>query len=1531
MLRNLLSRLFIVAAITISMVTAKGQSACVTIKANTPVISLSCAVACTTLTAKVPDIRQTSDYSVITVPYAPYPYVTSATPVSSIYIDDKFSQLFTMPFPVCFYDSIYNNMVIGSNGVVTFDEAEAGGDNNWALTDNGGNGNPVPIPFAGVFNGTFTTEYPRAAIFGPYHDINPNTSNAARKIEYSVVGTAPCRKLIISFFTIPMFSCSSQIATQQIVIHESTGIIETFIQSKPICSGWNKGLAILGIQNWAKDKAVAAPGKNCTVWSSNNEGYRWVPTGGASRLVNVQLVKNGAVVATGTVTPDVPGQLNVSFPNVCPTDDTTVYVIRANYVSCSDPSTVLVGEDSVRVVRTNGLNTTATATASNCGATTGTITVGVPTIGTPPYNYILNNGAPQSGNIFSNLAPGTYNVQVVDALNCKSVFNLTVGSIVAITATFNVTGTTCNGASNGAILVNPANGISPYTFAINGGAFSSNNNFTGLASGPHFISIKDAAGCTVTNLQVQVSPGPALAATMAPVNTSCTGVNNGSITVTPTNGSAPYQYSINGGAFQPGNVFSNLAPGTYFISVKDAGNCALNNVQVSIGPGPGISATATATATSCTGVNNGSITITPVSGTGPFQISLNGGAYVPGNTVGSLAPGTYNVTVKDANGCTTTGLQATVAAGTSLAGTAVPVSTSCNGVDNGSITVTPLNGTGPYQYSLNGGAFQASNVFTNLPAGNHTITIKDFNNCSGTVITTIFTGPGLLANAVASPAACNGINNGSITVTPTNGSGPYQYSLNGGAFGPANSFTNLAPGLYNITVKDNNGCTTSGLTANVTAGAAVTATAVAVNTSCNGASNGSITVTPANGSGPYQYSLNGGAFVAGNLFSGLAAGNYTVAVKDASGCTSANVPVTISAGASLTATAAPIATACAGVNNGSVTVTATSGTGPYQYSISNGPQQGPFQSSNVFNGLAPGNYTVIMMDALNCVTAGIPVTITTGAGLQATMAKTDVKCNGAADGSITITPTNGNAPYQYTLNGGSPQLSNTFSNLPPGTYTIGYSDFAGCTSSQQITITEPSLLTGNISVQAAVCNGQNNGSITVTAAGGVAPYQYSLDGVNYQPSNVFNRGAGNYTVYVKDANNCVRSSGISVAEPPVLQASATTQNATCTGGNDGVVTVTATGGNGNYQYSLDGTNFQSSNILNTTPGNLTLTVKDGKDCIVSIPVTVGLTNNLTVYAGMDTTICEGRTALLQAVSNAPNFNWSPGTGLASAAGAATAASPTVTTPYIVTASLGNCSVKDTVVVNVNSAPVANAGTGGVICFGKNIQLGGSGGQTYSWRPAATLSNPNIPNPVATPGSNTVYFLKVTDALGCESLRDDTAIVTVTPPIVASAGRDTISFTGDQFLLRATGGGSIFNWTPATGLSNPNIANPLVTVTQNITYTVVVSTPDGCKGSASMSIKLFNGPAIYMPTGFSPNGNGRNDELKPVYVGIKDVLYFKVYNRWGNELFSTVLPARGWNGTYKGIEQPNDTYIWMVQGRTAEGKLITRKGTVVLIR
>jgi gliding motility-associated-like protein len=207
---------------------------------------------------------------------------------------------------------------------------------------------------------------------------------------------------------------------------------------------------------------------------------------------------------------------------------------------------------------------------------------------------------------------------------------------------------------------------------------------------------------------------------------------------------------------------------------------------------------------------------------------------------------------------------------------------------------------------------------------------------------------------------------------------------------------------------------------------------------------------------------------------------------------------------------------------------------------------------------------------------------------------------------------------------------------------------------------------------------------------------------------------------------------------------------------------------------------------------------------------------------------------------------------------------------------------------------------------------------------------NTLNPLAYPKRTTAYVLTVIDNIGCPKPKRDTVIITVRDQVFADAGNDTAVVLGQPLQLSASGA-DFFLWTPSTGLNNPGINNPQANLSDNVTYYMKAYTEEGCFGYDTITVRVFKtNPDIFVPNGFTP-GRPTNNVFRPIPVGISVIEFFHVYNRWGQLVYSSNDPERGWDGTFAGKPQAAGTYVWMVKGKDFTGKVIAKKGTAVLIR
>ncbi|MBU3714812.1 MAG: PKD domain-containing protein [Ferruginibacter sp.] len=364
-------------------------------------------------------------------------------------------------------------------------------------------------------------------------------------------------------------------------------------------------------------------------------------------------------------------------------------------------------------------------------------------------------------------------------------------------------------------------------------------------------------------------------------------------------------------------------------------------------------------------------------------------------------------------------------------------------------------------------------------------------------------------------------------------------------------------------------------------------------------------------------------------------------------------------------------------------------------------------------------------------------------------------------------------------------------------------------------------------------------------------------------------------------------------------------------------------------------NFNSLNPIVNPSVDTTYFVnfEDNSGCLLRDSVKVKVIASVDVNTINDTTICRKDSVILKTTGNAIKYTWTNNPTLNNTSIKDPVAVPVLpSTTYYVKGFVGTCFDTDSVKINTIPYPNARAGKDTLICLGGTAKLSASGGISYIWSPALYLDNPNIGNPTIfnQPAGFIDYVVGVTDNAGCPKPSFDTVRVTV-EKVTADAGpRDTSVVSGQPLQLNATGG-TIYQWTPAQWLNNPNKSNPISNPLSDIEYVVKVSNAAGCNDTDTISVKYFTViPDFYIPNAFSPNGDGLNDVIKPVALGIKSLDRFNIYNRWGQMIYSTRQIGSGWDGKYKGALQETGTYVWYIKGTDYTNKQIEKKGTLILI-
>lgn len=906
------------------------------------------------------------------------------------------------------------------------------------------------------------------------------------------------------------------------------------------------------------------------------------------------------------------------------------------------------------------LSASATATTVTCLANA-TITASA-TGGTPAYQYQLTNSggtvivAYQASPIFNNIPPGNYIVVVRDFNLCtSSTTAISIGAPVRPTLTLSGTSDFCYDTTNGATLVVTASGgIAPYQYSINGGPNQPSNTFANLIPGTYTIVVTDAYGCTNAAAFTQTINPQLTLGTVLTKDLDCTASPNAVITGTIAGGYPGYTYqvSINGGAYGAavavvGSTFtySVATAGNYQFQVTDTRGCLVQAGVVTISPLVLPTATTAVTNVTCNGLSNGSVIITPSSGTAPYVISFNGSAFTATTTYSGLAAGSYPFQVRDSKSCLFNGT-VVITQPTTITGTAT-LTTQYTCTTSGVITVGSVSGGTPgYTYSINGAAFVAGNTFTITAPGTYTITIKDANGCTFTC-TPIIVSPlnpptdlSFAATALSCPALTSNV---TVTVTGSNPAYTYQITAPAGSVtGPqaSNVFNGLAPGTYTILVTDSKNCTyQENYTINPLPALSVTGSLIA-NVRCFGTSTGSVRFV-VSGSTGFTYTINGNPQGVGTspiTLTNQPAGTYTIVVTNtATNCT-ATASVTITQPAA--ALAAPVTTSpitC--TTNGQAVVNATGGWGGYTYVIA--PPAGT-QSGNTFSNLPAGSYTITTTDSGGCSVA-TPFTLVSPTPPTASinLVASDFCYDGTNGATLVVTASGGNPGYTYSINGGAFQASNSFGPLTPGNYTIIVRDSFGCTVTLPVQTINAQLTLTTVLTKDLDCTASPNAVITGTIAGGYPGYTYqvSFNGGAYGApvavvGSTFTYStavAGSYQFQVRDTKGCLVQATtiiINTLSLPQIASVTQTQQILCFGDNTAAINIVINTTVGTAPYVINvfnnttGTNY-GSQTTGLAAGNYTITITDAKSCTDTEVIVIGQPNPIAYTAIVNPITCTG--------------------------------------------------------------------------------------------------------------------------------------------------------------------------------------------------------------------------------------------------------------------------------------------------------------------
>ena len=881
------------------------------------------------------------------------------------------------------------------------------------------------------------------------------------------------------------------------------------------------------------------------------------------------------------------------------------------------------------------------------------IDVTLVTAGMPPYSFSIDGGAFQTQTApftISNLNSGTHTVQIRDVNGCGNIASIDIAPVLELIP--DVTALPTCSDDDGIITVTASGGTGTYSYSISPNPTSislAGNVFSGVPSGIYTITITDTMTSCTEEAIISLAPAINPILTTIPTGVTCFADNTGSFEINLSNYSGTYTYEvfdssntlvlgpINANTSTNPETVSGMLAGSFTVEITETASpfCTTSSNVIISSPASALDLVALETSNVTCTDNLGTITATATGGWGTYQYELIGAAtvpYSPNGTFENLSAGVYTVNVMDAGGCIDSET-VTLIAPNPINATVTPSTNllACFGDTNAIITITNLTGGvgSNYLYTLNmispttsSSGPQSSPVFGGLGAGTYQVTVSDAFNCSFTSADIVITEPTSIQASLVKETSQTCLTQATLTLSATGGTGPYTYSDNVtftpvlGSFATSTTFP-VPVGIYEYYVQDANGCiaiVSNQIAIDQLPDLILNLTLTNAVINCAGDATGVVVATAEGGLGNYIYTLQD---ILGNtipvtqnspgVFTELPADTYQVHVESGD-CLTTTSPFEITEpSAPLEAPFTVTDITCYGANNGSVEINATGGTGTIMYAIS--PQLNQFFDTNVFEDLEPGVYDVIVQDELGCYLI-LNFTITEPDPVIISIVPSSIipeVCEGDMDGEFSIDVSGGTAPYSVSIDnyegpyttGASGQTQFDFTGLGGGDHTVYVRDSLGCESEWNITFPESVSINPLVEIEYTCVNNAASNIVTVTVDDSITNLEdldYSLDSGPYQASNIFidvTPGIGHY-IDVRHTNGCIQTTelfDITTFDPLTLAI------------NDGEINeiiAIATGGSGEYEFTLNGESYGSTNVfIISESGEYTVTVTDSNGCTVS--------------------------------------------------------------------------------------------------------------------------------------------------------------------------------------------------------------------------------------------------------------------------------------------------------------------------------------------
>jgi len=1154
------------------------------------------------------------------------------------------------------------------------------------------------------------------------------------------------------------------------------------------------------------------------------------------------------------------------------------------------------------------------ATEITCHGGTATVTI-TGSGGTPPLSYTFNGSVSATG-VFPGIRAGVYEWSVTDANGCGPFTGtLEVTEPPQLSGSASVTGAIDCYGGTATVTLTGSGGTSPLIYTFNG-ISNGTGIFTGIPAGNAYIwSITDANNCGPVNGVINVTePPPINGAASVTTVIACHG-GTATVTLTGSGGTSPLIYTFNGISNGTG-IFTGIPAGSgYSWSITDARGCGPFTGTVDISEPEVINASVSITEPIICYGGTTTVILTGSGGTAPLTYTFNGISNDTGIFTGIPAADGYIWSITDANNCTpVTGTIDISEPPAISAAASVATEIACHG-GTVTVTLTGSGGTSPLTYTFNG-ISNDTGIFTGIPAGNgYSWSITDANNCgpvSG-VINVTEPPPINGAASVTTAIECHG---GTATVRLTGGGGtaPLTYTFNG-ISNDTGIFTGIPAGsAYTWIITDSRGCGPVTGTLDVTEPAVITGSAmILVPVQCNSGT-ATVQLTGGGGTAPLTYTFNGISNETG-IFTGISAGNgYIWSITDANNCSPVTGVTDISGPPAISA-AASVATEIA-CHGGTVTVviTGSGGTPPLSYTFN-----GSVSATGVFPGISAGVYEWSVTDANGCGPFRGTLEVTEPPQLSGSASVTGaIACHGGT-ATVTLTGSGGTSPLTYTFNGISNDTG-IFTGIPAGSgYSWSITDARGCDPiTGTVDISEPEVINASVSItEPIICYGGTT-TVIITGSGGTAPLTYTFNGISNRTGIFAGIPAGSdYHWSVTDTYLCTPAAGtLDITEPPEYRAEITfITNVSVSGGNDGSVTVEASGGTAPYLFRLNSGSYQpSGSFSDLTAGSYSVTVRDAALCetVLTVRITEPVVPLSGTLVSKEDILCFGASTGMITVSGTDGlapYEYSLNGGDFRSSGIFTDLSAG---SYIVTIRDAQPEEYHIMVILDEPATAVSVETRVInnICHGSNrgiaiaIADGGTGPYEFSWN-----SLPVQKNDTASGLAAGTYTVTVDDANGCRVTAF--AVLTDPPPLtlgVITTDADCPDTYEGSAEVTVSGGNAPYNAFWEDGNTSFSRTEMLPG-----TYRLIVTDADGCVAQEDIVIG-YSGTfgCLEIPQVITPNNDGFNDEWRIRNIEMYPDAEVLVYTRWGKLVYrSRNISADPWDGRFNGRLMPTDSYHYIL--------------------